>query len=64
MLPKDFTPDVIEDPNDPRPAETPPEFPEIPKTEPPETPHPARPEPSPGQAPPARPPASPPDPKA
>jgi hypothetical protein len=64
MLPKDFTPDVIEDPNDPRPTETPPEVPLVPRPEPPDTPFQAHPEPSPGETPPAKAPAAPPEPKA
>jgi hypothetical protein len=59
-MPRDFTPDVIEDPHDPKPTEIPQqpptEIPERPEPKPPDTPHPAHPEFSPGQEPPNRPP--------
>jgi hypothetical protein len=66
MLPKDFTPDLLDDPNRPRPVEPLQPAKEIPVPEepkPPPTTFPAHPEPGPTPAPSSDPPA-PPDPRA
>jgi hypothetical protein len=68
MLPKDFTPDIIEDATDPKPLDLPPVPPtEIPvpdEPKPPVSPFPAHPEPSPSPPPSGDPPAAPPAPQA
>jgi len=69
MLPKDFTPDLLDDPNRPGPVESPHPAKEIPEREepkPPPTAFPAHPEPAPTPAPSTAPgsPSDPPNPQA
>jgi hypothetical protein len=59
MLPKDFTPDVIEDPTKPNPVEFPAppstEIPDAQNARPPDSPYPVHPEKSPGDVPQSKP---------